>query len=88
MSFPGGKKETQDENLIQTALRETYEEVGVPPEKIQILGQLSELFIPPSNFLVTPSVGYAGQIDSFYPQQKEVAEIVEIPVSFFWMIPI
>jgi 8-oxo-dGTP pyrophosphatase MutT (NUDIX family) len=83
MSFPGGKKEARDENLTQTALRETYEEVGVAPEKIEILGRLTELFIPPSNFLITPSVGFATGIDIFTPQQSEVAEIVEIPVSFF-----
>ncbi len=83
MSFPGGKKEERDVDLTQTALRETFEEVGVPPEKIEILGRLTELFIPPSNFLITPSVGFAAGIDVFLPQQTEVAEIVEIPVSFF-----
>lgn len=83
VSFPGGKKDAADADLVQTALRETYEEVGVPSEKIEVLGQLSELFIPPSNFLVTPSVGYSSGIAAFYPQQTEVAQIIEIPLAFF-----
>lgn len=83
MSFPGGKKDEGDKDLIETALRETFEEVGVEPEKIEILGQLSELYIPPSNFLVYPTVGFATGIKQFIPQQKEVEKVVELPVSFF-----
>lgn len=83
MSFPGGKKDETDVDIRQTALRETKEEVGVEPEQIQVIGSLSSLYIPPSNFLVYPTVGYAPSINSFSPQQEEVAEVVEIPLDFF-----
>ena len=83
MSFPGGKKEAADLNLTETALRETKEEVGIGSDKIKVLGALSELYIPPSNFLVHPVVGFAERIESFLPQKEEVEKIVEIPVSFF-----
>lgn len=83
MSFPGGKKDFTDKDLLATALRETFEEVGVVPNQIEVLGALSELYIPPSNFLVEPTVGFAENIEQFIPQETEVEKIVEIPVSFF-----
>jgi 8-oxo-dGTP pyrophosphatase MutT (NUDIX family) len=83
MSFPGGKKEMQDDSLIETALRETFEEVGVSKEKIKVIGNLSELYIPPSNFLVQPTIGFAGSVSAFVPQQNEVEKVVEIDVDFF-----
>lgn len=83
ISFPGGRKDNDDDDLLQTALRETKEEVGVAAAQIEILGRLSELYIPPSNFLVYPSVGFAENIAAFTPQQNEVESIVEIPVDFF-----
>lgn len=83
MSFPGGKREEGDANLSITALRETEEEIGVPPALIETLGSLTELYIPPSNFLVHPFVGYADKRPDFKPQEAEVKEIVELPLSFF-----
>lgn len=83
MSFPGGKKDDEDADLLATAFRETFEEVGVTPEKIEVLGHLSDLYIPPSNFLVYPTVGFATGFEKFIPQENEVEKIVEIPVSFF-----
>lgn len=83
MSFPGGKKDEDDTDLTETALRETWEEVGIDRQQIELLGQLSELYIPPSNFLVQPTVGFAGQVLRFMPQEKEVEKVVEIPLSFF-----
>ena len=83
MSFPGGKKDEEDSDLIQTALRETEEEIGIEKNKIEIIGQLSELYIPPSNFLVQPVVGFSNSIENFIPQKNEVEKIVEIPVDFF-----
>ncbi len=83
MSFPGGKKDAADEDIIQTALRETKEEIGVEPERIEIIGQLTELYIPPSNFLIYPVVGFSKDIGQFEPQKREVEKIVEIPLSFF-----
>ena len=83
MSFPGGKQEAGDLTLVHTALRETYEEVGVKPDAIEVIGRLSQLYIPPSNFLVHPSVGFSPAIEGFIPQPQEVEKVVEIPVEFF-----
>ena len=83
MSFPGGKKDSGDNDMVVTALRETKEEIGIDKEQIKVLGKLSQLYIPPSNFLVYPVVGFAEKIGPFYPQKEEVEKIVEIPLSFF-----
>jgi 8-oxo-dGTP pyrophosphatase MutT (NUDIX family) len=83
MSLPGGKKDEGDFDLVQTALRETKEEIGVEENVIEVLGTLTELYIPPSNFLVYPVVGFSDEIISFNPDKKEVEKVVEIPVEFF-----
>jgi 8-oxo-dGTP pyrophosphatase MutT (NUDIX family) len=81
ISFPGGKHEETDESLIYTALREAQEEIGIDPIKVQIIGQLTELYIPPSNFLVTPIVGYQISKPQFVAEPKEVASIIEIKLD-------
>jgi 8-oxo-dGTP pyrophosphatase MutT (NUDIX family) len=83
MSFPGGKKDPSDVDVVDTALRETSEEIGISREHIRVLGRLSELYIPPSNFLVYPSVGVMSSEAAFKKQESEVEEIVSIPLSFF-----
>ena len=83
MSFPGGKQEPSDTDLTQTALRETNEEIGISPNHIRVIGKLSELYIPPSNFLVYPTVGVLKEEASFKKDDAEVEEIVPIPLSFF-----
>ncbi|MBS1617166.1 MAG: CoA pyrophosphatase [Bacteroidetes bacterium] len=83
MSFPGGKREEGDMDITYTALRETEEEIGVKRETVNVIGALSELYIPPSNFLVYPTVGVLRGPANFTPQEYEVAEIVEIPLDFF-----
>lgn len=82
MSFPGGKREIGEE-LMETALRETHEEVGVPPCDIEIIGQLSELYIPPSNFNVQPYLAMSTCTPAFVKQPEEVENVIEIPFSFF-----
>ncbi len=77
IAFPGGKREEGDEDLIQTALREAWEEVGILPENVTVLGTLSELYIPPSNFLVTPVMGIAHEQPKFVAQEAEVEKIIE-----------
>ena len=81
VGFPGGKVEKTDKNLIMTALRETHEEVGIPPEKIQIIRPFSEIYIPPSNFLVTPYMGIAYEELKFTPDVKEVKCVLEFSIA-------
>ena len=59
VSFPGGKIEDADLDLSQTALRETFEEVGIHQELITIIREITDVYIPPSNFLATPFIGYS-----------------------------
>lgn len=79
ISFPGGRREAA-ETLEQAALRETREEVGIHPAAVSILGPLTPLYIPPSDFEVHPFVGWHEQAPVFVPQPAEVAEILEVPL--------
>jgi len=81
IAFPGGKFENTDKNLQETALRETLEEFGISPQKIQILGSLTNLFIPVSNSEVTPFVGFMSETPHFIPNKDEVQYIIEIELS-------
>jgi 8-oxo-dGTP pyrophosphatase MutT (NUDIX family) len=83
IAFPGGKYELEDENFAETALRETHEEVGIHPDKIEILKPFTELYIPPSNFMVHPFLGISNEELVFLPQPSEVAGIIELPLSTF-----
>lgn len=76
VAFPGGKFDETDKDLMFTALRETQEEIGVPQNKVEIIGNLSDLYIGPSNFLVTPYIGYIDHLPRFVPCDKEVHQIV------------
>lgn len=83
ISFPGGSVEPADEDAAATALRETEEEVGIPRENISLLGALTPLYIPVSNFLVDPFVGYLPERPTFVLQQTEVARVLELPLADF-----
>jgi len=83
ISFPGGKYEKTDDDLLHTALRETEEEIGVVQENIKVIKKISELYIPPSNFLVSPFIGFLEHQPKFMPQQNEVAEVIEVPLQYF-----
>ena len=80
ISFPGGKMEKGDHSVIDTALRETEEEIGVPVKEISVLGRLTDLYIPPSHFLVTPVVGFITSTPVFRPDLVEVERIIETPL--------
>ena len=80
ISFPGGKVEISDLNLKETALRETFEEVGVTKKEINVIREITEVYIPPSNFSVTPFVGILNYKPVF-KVNSEVAKIIEIPFS-------
>lgn len=81
VSFPGGGFEPDDADLMATALREAYEEIGVAPESVQLLGLLSTLYIAPSNFLVQPVLGYTPTRPEFHLDPYEVADLIEVPVA-------
>lgn len=81
VSFPGGKAELGDKDLEYTALRETFEEVGIAPENINVVMRFTDLYIPPSNFLVSPFLGILKNEPVFNPADYEVAEIVELPLN-------
>ena len=81
ISFPGGKQDPEDKNLKETALREAYEEVGVSKNEIEILGPLSPIYIPPSNFHVQPLLAYSHTRPTFIKEEAEVASILDIPLS-------
>lgn len=76
VSFPGGKVEKMDRDIIHTALRETEEEIGVANDSIEVIGQLSELFIVASNFKVYPSVGILKSKPEFVPDPREVTHVL------------
>jgi len=81
ISLPGGRSEEIDNDFKETALREAKEEIGIDPGKIIILGVLTELYIPPSNYLVLPFLGYVSERPVFVPDPKEVAGIIEITLK-------
>ena len=81
VSFPGGKKEKIDQSLVETAFRETWEEVGIQKNQIELLGNLSELFIIASNFKVLPTVGLLDAPPLYTPDEKEVESILEVSLS-------
>ncbi len=81
IAFPGGKVEDSDLNLEETALRETYEEIGISPDKISVIRSFSSIYIPPSNFIVYPFLGVASNELIFKLQEEEVAGIIELPLN-------
>lgn len=83
VGFPGGKVEESDSNLMETALRETEEEIGVQIEKVEVIKTLSPLYIPPSNFMVHPFLGISKENLQFVKQETEVEDIIEVQLQDF-----
>lgn len=83
IGFPGGSYEPQDSDLRQTALRETEEEIGVQARQIQVLKELTHIYIPPSNFYVHPYLGLTHRTPQFELQQSEVDALLEIDLPQF-----
>ncbi len=81
ISFPGGQKEKNDKDLIHTAIREAEEETGVDLTNIDIIGNLTPLYIEVSNFDVLPVIGWLKETPSFKPDIKEVENIIEIKLK-------
>lgn len=82
ISFPGGRSENA-ETPEMTALRETREEIGIQTEKISILGEMSPLFVPPSDNIIIPVVGYSDISHEFIPNYDEVQEVFLVPLEKF-----
>ena len=82
IAFPGGKQD-QGETLEQTAIRETWEEIGIQGEKITIVGRIEPLYIPPSRFFVHCFVGWIDEKPSYVLSEAEVAEVLEVPYTHF-----
>lgn len=82
ISFPGGKIEKSDKNLQETALREAYEEIGVSPKTVSVFKEMTDVYIPPSNFLATPFLGYVNERPTFITNH-EVEKIIEVQLEDF-----
>lgn len=82
VAFPGGKRDPVDQDLLSTALRESHEEVGLAPQEVEVLGQLSPLA---SRFgmKVTPFVGIVPDDVPLLPEQREIDQIFRVPLGFF-----
>lgn len=80
ISLPGGAREA-NESLLETALRETCEELCVCPDDWNVIGPLTPLYIPPSGFLISPFVAYTPTLPPFNPEPIEVAELIETPLD-------
>ncbi len=83
IGFPGGKYEDDDKTLEQTAIRETWEEIGVLSHQVKVVKQMTEVYIPPSNFYVQPYIGVAAKTPKFIKQDEEVEAIIEVPLTHF-----
>lgn len=81
IGLPGGAWEQSDPDYIATALRETEEEIGVSRQNIEVLGLLSSLYIPPSNFWVQPVVGFIQARPAFVPDPNEVEQVITAALS-------
>jgi 8-oxo-dGTP pyrophosphatase MutT (NUDIX family) len=83
VAFPGGKVEKSDVSYQKTALRETFEEIGIAESQIELIKDFSEIFIPPSNFKVFPFLGFSKNELQFSPDEREVSKIIELPLALF-----
>lgn len=81
IAFPGGQFEVKDKNIMETALREASEEIGINPDKIEIIGRLSALYVKVSNYCIRPFIGWTNSIPTFRFDVKEVTGIHVIPVD-------
>lgn len=81
IAFPGGQVESEDRDLLHTALREAWEEVGIQAEKVQRPTELTRLYIPPSRYEVVPFLGLSDRRPDFIIQTSEVDELIELPLE-------
>jgi len=80
ISFPGGARDPEDADLRATALRETWEEIGLDPEAVEIVGEMDDFPTFATNYLVTPIVGVCPPPEAYMHSEFEVGEVLELPV--------
>ena len=80
IGFPGGKLE-RDEDPMHASLREAEEEIGIDRGSVTVIGRLTQLYIPPSNFLVHPFIGYCQKRPGFVAAKNEVEKIIEVGIN-------
>lgn len=83
VAFPGGKLEARDTSLKDAAVRETFEEIGVPIKDIEVLQELTQVYIPPSNFYVQPFIGMVQNTPNFVKEENEVETLIEVDLKYF-----
>lgn len=81
IAFPGGKQEKEDYDLVQTALREAKEEIGLAIDKVHILGALTPVYVQVSHFLITPVVGWMNELSDLEIDPSEVDEVIFISLE-------
>ena len=81
ISFPGGRREAQDPDLWSTALRESSEEIGLPPESVELLGALQPTPTFVTDYAIYPFVGLIEPGFAWVLQEREVAEVLELPLD-------
>lgn len=81
IGLPGGQYEIKDDNMGQTALRETEEELGIPSKKIHLIEKLSDIYIPPSNFEVKPYIGFINELSEIKLDKREVSGYFIVPLK-------
>jgi 8-oxo-dGTP pyrophosphatase MutT (NUDIX family) len=82
IAFPGGACDPDDADGVETALRETFEEIGVPPTAVEVLGALDD-FTTITAFVITPFVGIISEPVEYSPSACEVEAVLEVPITFF-----
>ena len=83
ISFPGGKCDADDPDITHTACREAFEELGIDRKEIKIIGQLSRLYVPPSNYTIYPVLAISSNRGEYKPDPREVAGYIHVPLSCF-----
>ena len=82
ISFPGGQREPTDASMVETALRESYEEIGLDPARVVVLGELDDVFTSVSGFVVTPVIGVVRDgLQDLVPAPAEVRSVFTVPVD-------
>jgi len=86
IALPGGKKEDTDDSIVTTALREAAEEVALNAHQVEVIGQLTPLYIPVSNFIVNPVIAVTGEEPKLIPSEAEVADILKLPLPALFSV--